>query len=78
VTATSTRNAWAVGYTRGVNFKTLIERWNGTAWKQVQSTTPGPLSQLRAVAATSTRNAWTVGDDENGLILQHWNGTAWK
>jgi hypothetical protein len=32
VAATSASNAWAVGYTNG---KTLIERWNGTAWKRV-------------------------------------------
>jgi hypothetical protein len=30
VAATSASNAWAVGYTSS---KTLIERWNGTAWK---------------------------------------------
>ena len=78
VTATSAGNAWAVGYTRGANFKTLIVRWNGTAWKQVSSPTPAPFSELRAVAATSSRNAWAAGDDENAVILQHWNGTAWK
>jgi hypothetical protein len=78
VAATSTQNAWAVGYTR-VSGKTLILRWNGTAWKQVPSPTPGSGSELRAVAATSTHNAWAVGDDDFlKLILQHWNGTAWK
>jgi hypothetical protein len=30
VTAVSARNAWAVGL---AGFKTLILRWNGTAWK---------------------------------------------
>jgi hypothetical protein len=77
VAATSTRNAWAVGYTRNSD-KTLIVRWNGTAWTQVTSPTPGQLSQLLGVTATSTRNAWAVGWDLKGLILQHWNGTAWK
>src|SRR5215472_10459532 len=68
VAATSTGNAWAVGYTRKSG-KTLIERWNGTAWKQVPSPTPGPLSQLLGVAATSARNAWAAGSDLSGLIL---------
>jgi hypothetical protein len=77
VTATSARNAWAVGYTRNSD-KTLIMRWNGTAWKKVPSPTPGQFSQLRAIAAASARNAWAVGDDLRGLILQHWNGTTWK
>jgi len=56
VTATSARNAWAVGLT--VAEKTLILRWNGTAWKRVPS--PGGLGLL-GVAATSARNAWAVG-----------------
>ena len=37
VAATSTTNAWAVGNTsaaNGTNPKTLIARWNGTAWRQ--------------------------------------------
>jgi hypothetical protein len=77
VTATSARNAWAAGYTRGSG-KTLIERWNGTAWRQVASPTPGQFSELAGVAASSARNAWAVGSDLNGVILQHWNGTRWK
>lgn len=40
VAATSATNAWAVGATKAG--KTLIERWNGSAWKQV--TTPTPLA----------------------------------
>ena len=74
--AISASNAWAVGYTRN-SYRTLIERWNGTAWKQVPSRTPGQLSQLVGVAATSARNAWAVGSDLGGAILQHWNGTTW-
>jgi len=77
VTATSTGNAWAVGYTRN-SYRTLIERWNGTAWKQVPSPTPGQFSQLVGVAATSASNAWAVGSDLGGTILQRWNGTVWK
>ena len=34
VAATSAGNAWAVGYTSATTgMKTLIMRWNGTAWK---------------------------------------------
>ena len=77
VTATSARNAWAVGYTR-TGFKTLIARWNGAHWARVPSPTPGPLSQLFGVTATSARNAWAVGADENAGILLRWNGKTWK
>ena len=77
MTATSASNTRAVGYTRN-RYRTLIERWNGTAWKQVPSPTPGQFSQLVGVAATSASNAWAVGSDLGTTIVQHWNGTIWK
>jgi hypothetical protein len=79
VAAVSSRDAWAVGYTRGVKLKTLILHWTGTAWKPVSSPTPASGGQLFAVAASSARNAWAVGQSLNvTLLLEHWNGTAWK
>ena len=72
VTATSAANAWAVGYySNGTAIQTLIEHWNGTAWKQVASPNPGNSSSanlLNGVAATSRTNIWAVGT--------HFNGTA--
>jgi hypothetical protein len=42
VTATSARNAWAVGsWNDNTTPKTLIEHWNGTTWTQVPSRNPG-------------------------------------
>jgi hypothetical protein len=86
VAATSSRNAWAVGeYRNGNAERTLIERWNGAAWKQVRSPNPGGSANyntLSSVVATSSGNAWAVGDYRNAAGLQtliaHWNGTAWK
>jgi hypothetical protein len=81
VTAISASDAWAVGtYTTGTMDKTLIEHWNGTAWKLVVSPNPEPRDDLNAVAATSAGNAWAVGfrgTSDTTLILR-WNGTAWK
>ena len=57
-------NAWAVGsYGNGTTDQTLIERWNGSAWKQVPSPDPGGsavFNILSGVAATSSSNAWAV------------------
>jgi hypothetical protein len=85
VAATSASNAWAVGQDVG-NGKTVILRWNGTAWKRVPSPTPAGGGSLYAVAATSASNAWAVGCAGNcfqgfgGIktLILHWNGTAWK
>jgi hypothetical protein len=86
VAATSSTNAWAVGsYYNGTANKTLIERWNGTAWKVQSSPAPGGSSAssgLADVAATSPTNAWAVGNRFSRLldppIVERWNGKAWK
>jgi hypothetical protein len=82
VAGTSATDAWAVGQftPAGGNQTALILHWDGTAWKQVDSSIPaGSFSSLGSVAATSTTNAWAAGftDGLQPLIL-HWNGTAWQ
>ncbi len=84
VRAVSGTDAWAVGYdvTSGSTDKTLILHWDGTAWTQVASPSPGTTGAvLEAVAATSATDAWAVGssftaDTEKTLTL-HWNGHKW-
>ena len=79
--AVSARRAWAVGNT--LHGKTLIVRWNGTAWKRVRSPSPGVPDVLFGVAAASARSAWAVGSRNNAgsvvkTLILHWNGIAWK
>jgi hypothetical protein len=84
VAATSSTNAWAVGYyTQGGDQHALILHWNGTAWRRVRGSVSGRFdSGLSGIAAISSRNAWAVGDQAsiNGgqTLVAHWNGTAWK
>ena len=62
VTATSVRNAWAVGYSETKSSQpSLILHWNGRRWARVASPSPGGENTLMAVAASSARNAWAVG-----------------
>ena len=89
VSALSPANAWAVGdyFTCGacepMYMQTLIEHWDGTAWTQVPSQSPGPAdSFLLAVSAVSRSSAWAVGayTGTGGLLqtlIEHWNGTTW-
>jgi hypothetical protein len=86
VAVTGPSNAWAVGsYERGHTYRTLIEHWNGRAWKQVASPSPGGVrgSFLAGVAADrSSSGAWAVGYYRGGTtyrtLIEHWNGRAWK
>ena len=57
VAVISATNAWAVGnYSNGTinQAQALIVHWNGTAWKQQSSPSPGSaVNTLTGVAATS-------------------------
>jgi hypothetical protein len=82
---TSARNAWAVGYYANTPSgegaeQTLIEHWNGHAWRAVQSPDPAGSSgfnDLNSVATASARDAWAAGGAISTVAL-HWNGHAWK
>jgi hypothetical protein len=79
VAATSATNAWAVGYQYGggsnPSNRTLVEHWNGTAWKVQDSPSSGLLS---GVTATSASDAWAVGSDNaQETLIERWNGTSW-
>jgi hypothetical protein len=92
VAVLSPSNAWAVGdYSSQQGgtgpFRTLIEHWNGHAWKQVPSPNPGRGSNyLGAVDAVSASSIWAVGEysSQHGgvapdkTMLLHWNGHTWK
>lgn len=86
VAAASGSYAWAVGDSSSTGWsQTLIEHWNGKAWKIVASPDPaGPSAnnELDGVAVTSRSNAWAVGQFWNGRSWQpltvRWNGRSWK
>jgi hypothetical protein len=90
VTAISGSDIWAVGahgtFTDdAVIPNTLVEHWNGTAWKIIYSPNPSTSgNELNAVVARSASNIWAVGtyvDTSFGTdrpLAMHWNGTAWQ
>jgi hypothetical protein len=85
VKAFSGTNAIAVGEAKPTSrSRTLALRWNGAAWTEVPSPSPGTrLSVLNDVAAVSATDAWAVGYAQNlggnafAAVLR-WNGTAWN
>src|SRR5215469_4323942 len=87
VAVTSASNAWAVGFTGvpGISRpKTVIERWNGIAWKRVPSPNPTSTAALFSVAAASARSAWAVGATgrlggaKPKTVALRWNGATWQ
>lgn len=86
VSALSSTDVWAAGIsnpTPTAQMRTLIEHWNGNAWKAVTSPSPGQLSGLGDVKAVSPNDVWAVGAYFNHAgnqqtLVEHWNGKAWK
>ena len=89
VAAVSSTNAWAVGDRENgdANPRTLVEHWNGRAWKVQPSPNlggPGIENWLSGVAATSPTNAWAVGATYNErtgtgrALIEHWDGKVWE
>jgi hypothetical protein len=89
VTALSPTNVWAVGEDLGastaIGGNTLIEHYNGTAWRIVPSPTPGADPSLSGVAGRSASDVYAVGSNvpsinggaDQAMILR-WNGTKWS
>jgi hypothetical protein len=82
VAATSATNVWAVGFSSTPTAdQTLILHWDGAAWTQVPSPSPGSSSDLFGVGATSPANAWAVGSTLQGgvdqTLILRWDGAAW-
>ncbi|HSH37217.1 MAG TPA: hypothetical protein VK993_00405 [Chthoniobacterales bacterium] len=80
VTCTSASDCWAVGYYTfrddspvfpQLRSKTLIQRWNGTAWNIVASPETGGS---QAVTCVAKNDCWAVG----GSVILHWNGASWS
>jgi hypothetical protein len=80
-------DAWAVG-TQGprtdavAGEKTLIEHWDGHAWKTVSSPNPkAQASELKDVTAISANDVWAVGAAEHPSewrpLVEHWDGRHW-
>ncbi|HJT55060.1 MAG TPA: hypothetical protein VJ761_01090 [Ktedonobacteraceae bacterium] len=88
VTAISTNDAWAVGYSsQNCNSKyfsgrALIEHWNGKKWSIASSPRPPKNSTLTGIAAASQNDVWAVGNNGSrnkfSALTEHWNGTQWS
>jgi hypothetical protein len=85
VTARSSTDSWAVGLFRDTNlqYRTLIEHFDGTAWRLVLSPNVGTsTNQLLAVDADAANDAWAVGSSFDGsaarTLVLRWGGRRWR
>ena len=85
VAASSTSNAWDVGYSYSESGTqpSLTIHAKGNKWSVVASPSPKPANELFGVTTSSSSSAFAVGvgfsplqPTASGLLLQ-WNGTSW-
>jgi hypothetical protein len=74
MSASSARDAWAIGPLYLAHGGPVALHWNGKKWSGV----PVPVGQvgtLTSISASSSSNAWALS--QFGVLL-HWNGKAWS
>ncbi len=88
VAGVAPNEVWAVGETssgrKGLGTSALAMRWDGSAWKIVDTGVRLTDSTLNGVAAVASNDVWAVGSysDASGTVhlplALHWNGTDWS
>lgn len=58
--------------------RTLIERWNGTAWSLSAAPSPAGTPVLRGVGCAGASMCFAVGTVAGTALVLRWNGTAWS
>src|SRR5579863_1305880 len=61
ITAIAANDVWAAGFSKGTNFKPLLEHWDGSNWQIVAS--PKIRNRvLFGIAAVSANDIWAIGN----------------
>lgn len=83
VSGTASDDVWAVGFSQAFGSSrsnTLIQNWDGTAWRIVPSPNPPGINRLTDVVARSANDVWAVGET-GGLprkpLILRWDGNRW-
>ena len=78
------KSCFAVGsYTIAGDTRSLVERWNGSAWSVPASVNPNhsTATVLNGVACPSAKSCFAVGSytiaGDTRTLVEHWNGSAW-
>jgi hypothetical protein len=81
MSASSARNAWAVGNIQDAYGKPLALHWNGRAWSAVSlpaGRRPIGIS-YSSVSTSGPNNAWALeSNDGEPVQIVHWDGSSWS
>jgi hypothetical protein len=80
-------DVWASGFALAearTSPRSMLMRWNGSAWSLVDHPRRPGTSVLNDVDAIAGNDVWAVGSSAPGTgepgstLIQHWNGSAWS
>ncbi len=75
VDCTSSHMCVAVGgYDQGSDFLPLAEKWNGSSWKRLTTSSVGSSSGFNAVSCPNSSSCWAVGTANSKPLAEHWTG----
>lgn len=85
IAAVASNAVWAAGYAENPSCicgSTIVDYWNGSAWRRLNTPNAGVASFLSAISAVSAHDIWAAGDDwpDQGTdvpLILHWNGKRW-
>ena len=80
VSAISTNDAWAVGYSIVDNEEHgVVLRWDGTLWQTVNFPIAPPTfgNALRGVYANTASDVWVIGNYGEDHLTARWDGSTW-
>jgi hypothetical protein len=84
VSAVSASDIWAAGYVEipsgeGYIYQSLIEHWDGSAWRVVPGAqhSYGIDDTLSGITSLSASSVWAVGVNGGLSFAERWNGTRW-
>jgi len=83
VAAVAGDDVWAVGASAGGAVgegrrSTLVQHWDGTSWRVIESPSLGDGDNVLVdVAAAHPEDVWAVGYRDGGALVVHWDGKGW-
>ena len=75
VTAVSSDDVWAAGYTTP-SYQGFTEHWDGSRWQVADPDIPTGY-HVDSLSGSPDHDVWVSGNQGNEVVLRHWTGDRW-
>lgn len=80
IAAIASDDIWSVGgyVPSGIQYHSLTEHWNGSAWTQSSSQNVTGTNSLRGLAPVESNAVWATGYGGSHTLAEYWDGSSWS